>query len=141
MSGGDRVGDSGLLVRRQTAGVANIGRHLLLRLSSAHPQSGHDPRHIRYQALRRCSGFSNRPTRPCSIRGVTAQLECLLDDVVVGKQEMIGAIDAVCNVAVRIINKLKEGATAVGPSLLASAGDNGIATYPPTAAMKRFADS
>ena len=28
--------------------------------------------------------------------GVTAQLECLLDDVVVGKQEMIGAIDAVC---------------------------------------------
>ena len=31
--------------------------------------------------------------------GVTAQLECLLDDVVVGKQEMIGAIDAVCNVA------------------------------------------
>ena len=28
--------------------------------------------------------------------GVTAQLECLLDDVVVGKQEMVGAIDAVC---------------------------------------------
>ena len=27
--------------------------------------------------------------------GVTAQLECLLDDVVVGKQEMVGAIDAV----------------------------------------------
>src|SRR3984893_14108547 len=31
--------------------------------------------------------------------GVTAQLECLLDDVVVGKQEMVGAIDAVCDVA------------------------------------------
>src|SRR3984893_8241780 len=31
--------------------------------------------------------------------GVTAQLECLLDDVVVGRQEMIGAIDAVCDVA------------------------------------------
>ena len=29
--------------------------------------------------------------------GVTAQLECLLDDVVVGKQEMVGAIDAVCS--------------------------------------------
>jgi DNA topoisomerase-3 len=50
--------------------------------------------------------------------GVTAQLECLLDDVVVGKQEMVGAIDAVCDVAERIISKLKEGATAGVPSLL-----------------------
>jgi DNA topoisomerase III len=73
--------------------------------------------------------------------GVTAQLECLLDDVVVGKQEMVGAIDAVCDVAERIINKLKEGATAGGPSLLGSAGANGTGTYPPTPAMKRFADS
>ena len=73
--------------------------------------------------------------------GVTAQLECLLDDVVVGKQEMVGAIDAVCDVAERIISKLKEGATAGGPSLLGIAGDNGAATYPPTPAMKRFADS
>src|SRR6478609_4892515 len=73
--------------------------------------------------------------------GVTAQLECLLDDVVVGKQEMVGAIDAVCDVAQRIISKLKEGATAGGPSLLGGAGDNGAGTYPPTPAMKRFADS
>jgi DNA topoisomerase-3 len=72
--------------------------------------------------------------------GVTAQLECLLDDVVVGKQEMVGAIDAVCDVAERIINKLKEGATAGGPSLLGSAGHSGAGTYPPTPAMKRFAD-
>ena len=47
--------------------------------------------------------------------GVTAQLECLLDDVVVGKQEMIGAIDAVCSVAERsvaerIIGKLTKSA-------------------------------
>ena len=28
--------------------------------------------------------------------GVTAQLERLLDDVLVGQQEMVGAIDAVC---------------------------------------------
>ena len=42
--------------------------------------------------------------------GVTAQLECLLDDVVVGKQEMVGAIDAVCNVAERIIGKLTKSA-------------------------------
>src|SRR5882757_3828749 len=73
--------------------------------------------------------------------GVTAQLECLLDDVVVGKQEMVGAIDAVCDVAERIINKLKEGATAGGPSLLGSAGGNGTGACPPTPAMKRFADS
>src|SRR3981189_3000078 len=73
--------------------------------------------------------------------GVTAQLECLLDDVVVGKQEMVGAIDAVCDVAERIINKLKEGATAGAPPLLGSAGGNGTGTYPPTPAMKRFADS
>jgi DNA topoisomerase III len=54
---------------------------------------------------------------------------------------MVGAIDAVCDVAERIINKLKEGATAGVPSLLGSAGGNGTATYPPTPAMKRFADS
>ena len=72
--------------------------------------------------------------------GVTAQLECLLDDVVVGKQEMIGAIDAVCNVAERIIGKLKDGAAAGGPRLLGAATGNGAA-YPPTPAMKRFADS
>ena len=73
--------------------------------------------------------------------GVTAQLECLLDDVVVGKQEMVGAIDAVCNVAERIIGKLKEGATAGGPPLLGAAVGNGHGTFPPTPAMKRFADS
>src|SRR5674476_510056 len=43
--------------------------------------------------------------RMCIDPGVTAQLECLLDDVVVGKREMVGAIDAVCDVAqaVRVI--------------------------------------
>ncbi|MGZ0189126.1 MAG: DNA topoisomerase, partial [Alphaproteobacteria bacterium] len=30
--------------------------------------------------------------------GVTAELECLLDEVLVGTQEMVGAIDAVCDV-------------------------------------------
>ena len=51
--------------------------------------------------------------------GLTAQLECLLDDVVVGKQEMVGAIDAVCNVAERIICKLKGGGAAAGLPCLA----------------------
>jgi DNA topoisomerase III len=73
--------------------------------------------------------------------GVTAQLECLLDDVVVGKQEMVGAIDAVCNVAERIISRLKEGATAGGSPLRGDVVGNGTAAYPPTPAMKRFADS
>jgi DNA topoisomerase III len=73
--------------------------------------------------------------------GVTAQLECLLDDVVVGKQEMVGAIDAVCDVAQRIIGKLKDGTAAGGPPLLGVAVGNGAGGYPPTQAMKRFADS
>ena len=73
--------------------------------------------------------------------GVTAQLECLLDDVVVGKQEMVAAIDAVCNVAERIIGKLKDGAASGGPPLLGAAAGNGAAAYQPTPAMKRFADS
>jgi DNA topoisomerase III len=70
--------------------------------------------------------------------GVTAQLECLLDDVVVGKQEMIGAIDAVCDVAQRIIGKLKEGAAAGGPPLLGAAVGKDAGGYPPTPAMKRI---
>src|SRR3954465_1470363 len=73
--------------------------------------------------------------------GVTAQLECVLDDVVVGKQEMVGAIDAVCDVAERIIGKLKDGAAVGGASLLGAAVGNSAAAYPPTPAMKRFADS
>ena len=64
--------------------------------------------------------------------GVTAQLECLLDDVVVGKQEMVDAIDAVCDVAQRIIGKLKEGAAAGGPPLLGASVGNGASAYPPT---------
>jgi DNA topoisomerase-3 len=44
--------------------------------------------------------------------GVTAQLECLLGDVVVGKQEMVSAI--VCGVAERIISKLKKAPPPAG---------------------------
>jgi DNA topoisomerase-3 len=61
--------------------------------------------------------------------GVTAQLECLLDDVVVDKQEMIGAIDAVCDVTQRIIGKLRDGAVAGGPPLLGAAVGNGTGAY------------
>ena len=70
--------------------------------------------------------------------GVTARLECLLDDVVLGKQEMMGAIDAVCDVAQRIIGKLTEGPAAGGPPLLGAPRRNGGAGQP-TPAMTRFA--
>ena len=73
--------------------------------------------------------------------GITAQLECLLDEVVIGKQEMVGAIDAVCDVAQRIIGKLKDGASAGGPPLLGAAVGGDAGGRPPTPAMKRFANS
>ncbi|HKM71738.1 MAG TPA: DNA topoisomerase [Stellaceae bacterium] len=73
--------------------------------------------------------------------GVTAQLECLLDEVLIGKQEMVGAIDAVCDVAQRIIGKLKEGTSGEGPPLLGSAVNRDAGGRPPTPAMKRFAHS
>ena len=73
--------------------------------------------------------------------GLTAQLECLLDEVVIGKQQMIGAIDAVCDVAQRIIDKLQEGAATGGPPLLGAAIAGDARSRPPTSAMKRFADS
>ena len=40
--------------------------------------------------------------------GVTAQMERLLDDVLVGRQDMMSAIDAVCSQASRIIERLTE---------------------------------
>src|SRR5437588_6766054 len=73
--------------------------------------------------------------------GVTAQLECLLDKVLIGKQEMVGAIDAVCDVAQRIIGKLKEGTSGEGPHVLGSAVNRDAGGRPPTPAVKRFADS
>ncbi len=73
--------------------------------------------------------------------GVTAQLECLLDEIVIGKQEMVGAIDAVCDVAQRIIGKLKDGTSGEGPPLLGAAVNGDAGDRPPTPAMKRFADS
>ena len=54
---------------------------------------------------------------------------------------MFGAIDSVCDVAQRIIGKLKDGTAAGGPPLLGAAVGNGPGTYPPTPAMKRFADN
>ena len=74
--------------------------------------------------------------------GVTAEMECLLDDVVLGRQEMMGAIDAVCDAARRIIGKLGDGAAAGERVELGDASGGGDGKdRPPTAAMKRFAAS
>ena len=73
--------------------------------------------------------------------GQTAQMECLLDDVVVGKQEMMAAIDAVCDVAQRIIGKLTQSPSAGGLASFGAARANDGSTRPPTPAMKRYAES
>jgi DNA topoisomerase III len=73
--------------------------------------------------------------------GVTAQMERLLDDVLVGQQEMAGAIDAVCAQPSRIIARLQDGAGTVDPALLGGRGGGGGAERPPTPAMKKFVDS
>ncbi len=74
--------------------------------------------------------------------GVTAELECLLDDVVTGKQEMMGAIDEVCAAARRIIGRLADGIAAgerIEPSDAFNSDNN--KGRPTAAAMKRFAAS
>jgi len=73
--------------------------------------------------------------------GVTAQMELLLDEVLVGRQEMMGAIDAVCAQATRIIGRLQDGAKSVDPALLGGGAAERWQDRPPTPAMKRFADS
>ena len=72
--------------------------------------------------------------------GATAQLERLLDEVLVGRQEMMGAIDAVCAVASRIIGRLTAGAATGAAPLLAAGVKNEGGARPPTPAMKRFVD-
>ena len=72
--------------------------------------------------------------------GVTAELECLLDDVMTGRQEMTGAIDAVCDSARRIIGRLGERG-ADGEAALAGEGDRGGGERPPTAKMRKFTAS
>ena len=72
--------------------------------------------------------------------GVTAELECLLDDVLTGRQEMTGAIDAVCDSARRIIGRLGERGANGEAVVLDEAEDSG-GDRPPTAKMRKFAAS
>ena len=76
--------------------------------------------------------------------GVTAQLECLLDEILVGRQDMMGAIDAVCAQAQRIIGRLVAGADAGDGARVTAllGGKNGEGQVrPPTPAMRRYVDS
>ena len=76
--------------------------------------------------------------------GVTAQLECLLDEILVGRQDMMGAIDAVCAQAQRIIGRLVAGADAGDGACVTAllGGKNGGGhVRPPTPAMLRYVDS
>ena len=73
--------------------------------------------------------------------GVTAQLECLLDDVLFGRQKIMEAIDAVCAVAARIIHKLTVTAEIGVASLGGAPVSERNGGLPPTPAMQRFVDS
>ncbi len=72
--------------------------------------------------------------------GVTAQLERLLDEVLIGETQMMGAIDAVCAQASRIIGRLTErAASGAAPRIDASATPGPASPdRPPTPAMKAY---
>ena len=72
--------------------------------------------------------------------GVTAEMECLLDDVLTGRQGMMGAIDAVCDSARRIIGRLAARSDG-GEALVPGEATGGGGDRPPTAAMKKYAAS
>ncbi len=72
--------------------------------------------------------------------GVTAELECLLDNVLTGRQEMTGAIDAVCDSARRIIGRLGERG-ADGEAVVPGEDGDSTGDRPPTAKMRKFAAS
>ena len=74
--------------------------------------------------------------------GVTAQLERLLDEVLVGRTDMMSAIDAVCAQASRIIDRLTERAASGAAPLVGASAPGPIgADRPPTPAMKAYVDS
>ncbi len=73
--------------------------------------------------------------------GVTAQMERLLDEILVGQQEMEGAIDTVCAQASRIIERLQDRSASLEPMLPEGPAGRGGPDRPPTPAMKRFVDS
>ncbi len=80
-------------------------------------------------------GVLKRADRALVDPGVTAELECLLDDVLTGRQEMTGAIDAVC-----ITGRRGERGADAEDAILGEADGSG-GDRPPTAKMRKFAAS
>ena len=71
---------------------------------------------------------------------MTAEMECLLADVLTGRQEMMGVTDAVCDSARRIIGRFAtRGGN--GEALAPVNGARGDDDRPPTAAMGKYAAS
>jgi hypothetical protein len=130
----------------EASGARNLGICLIGGLPHGErSQSGREDGHARLPGAEPETGLSLfgvlKQADPSLVDpGLTAQLECLLDEVVIGKQKVIGAIDAVCDVAQRIIGKLQEGVAIGGPPLLGAAIAGDAGSRPPTRAMKRFAD-
>ncbi|MCK8784921.1 DNA topoisomerase [Roseomonas sp. NAR14] len=87
--------------------------------------------------------------------GATAKLELLLDEVLVGRQSVTTALDAVCEQATRIMERLTAGPAPALPAGLSAAGGRGAprggarggarrgaaAPGAPTPAMRRYAES
>ena len=71
--------------------------------------------------------------------GMTAQMECRLDQVLIGQQEVVAAIDAVCAQASRIIGRLREVTPSDGIAVLGAATRGGRGDRPPVPARKLFA--
>jgi DNA topoisomerase-3 len=75
--------------------------------------------------------------------GVTAQFELLLDEVLVGKQQVMGAVGAVCEQASRIIERLVGSAVPLaehGPAAATLPGILPGSGRPPSPAMRKFVE-
>jgi DNA topoisomerase-3 len=76
---------------------------------------------------------------------VTAQFEFLLDEILVGKQQVEGAIDAICSQAARILERLIGSAGSVAGSGAGEPAVPGTTTLPrparpPSPAMRKFVE-
>ncbi|MCB4823291.1 DNA topoisomerase [Roseicella aerolata] len=77
--------------------------------------------------------------------GVTAQFEVLLDEILVGRQQVEGAIDAICRQAARILDRLVGSAGSIagaGPGATAPADAPSLPrpARPPSPAMRKFVE-
>jgi DNA topoisomerase-3 len=77
--------------------------------------------------------------------GVTAQFEVLLDEILVGKQQVEGAIDAICQQATRILERLVGSGGTIAttdPAVTTPADSPSLPrpVRPPSPAMRKFVE-